>query len=114
VVTMATGTYYGPSTTGTVTTSWIPMTSIWGSGHGSGESSFFAEANGVMSAWLWDDSQHSWGRRWMPPEVTISVRSSIAVDNTANTVFSIGPFAGCPASFTTVSTTAGATTCCPS
>jgi hypothetical protein len=115
-------TYYPPSLISSITTQWIPLTTkTWaGESEGSGASSFWSagtNGKGLMHAWMWDDEYHSWDAEWWPPEATLSFRSSVVVRDPAHTVFSVGPFAGCPASWSEIAGYSGAsssaTTCCP-
>lgn len=114
--------YYAPSTTGTITTTWLPLTTTYLPSQGDCDSNFWAFQDppneDQIWAWLPDSPNHSWGLQCLPPAATLSYLAFQSFIYAADNIYSIGPFIGCPNRFTAVTTsivsgTSSQTICCP-
>lgn len=114
--TAAPPTYYPPQTSNNIVTTWLPLTTIYAN-HGNCATNFWMNKDALW-AWLPDCPIRTFGTPCLPPAATLSY---LANNNflPPNNVYSIGPFAGCPTSYTpvTTSTVSGGsstlTICCP-
>lgn len=114
--TTPTPTYYAPSTTGDIVTTWLPLTTTYPS-HGDCASNFWAFQDEIW-AWVPDSPAHSWTAQCLPPVATLSYLVSQSFLSAAQDAYNIGPFIGCPNWFKavttlTVSETGSLTICCP-
>jgi hypothetical protein len=118
-MTTTTAATYFPAMTGTdsITTSWLPLTTIWGGARGDGATNYIMY-NGQYSAWLPDVYlEYSWGADYYPPEITMA-NMAFYVPSYQSVSWGFAPFVGCPTPLTAVQTTTGMssgtnTVCCP-